>query len=162
MPKRKALDVALSLLAKRDYSRQMLKDKLYKKEYTQAEIDAALDHLEELNYLNDQRFSESLVRYRAELSRWGKTRIKQDFYKKGLSSDLADKALSLYEQGSLSSDEQEVNWAENAYVLLEKRFGTYEGYLEPKEKARRINFLLRRGFSQSEALYALEKLKIDS
>lgn len=158
MPKRKALDVALSMLAKRDYSRHMLKDKLLKKEYSYSEINEALDHLEELNYLNDQRFSHSLVRYRAELSKWGKGRIKQDFYKKGLSSDLAEEALSLYEEGELSSDEQEVDWVENAYQILLKRFGTYKE-IEQKERARRLNFLLRRGFSNSEAIDALSKTK---
>lgn len=158
MPKRKALDVALSLLAKRDYSRQMLKDKLIKKEYSFDEINEALDHLEEINYLNDQRFSHSLVRYRAELSKWGKGRIKQDFYKKGLSSELVEEALSLYEEGELASDEQEVDWADNAYELLLRRFGTYTE-LEMKERARRVNFLLRRGFSNSEAMKALNRTK---
>lgn len=156
--KGKALDVALKLIARRDYSRYMLKEKLLKKEYSLPEVEEALNQLEEYKYLDDERFSKSLVRYRAELSNWGKGRIKQDFYKKGIAPDLAQEALELYELGELSTSEEEVDWVKNAETLLLKRFGTYE-HLEQKERARRINFLLRRGFSQSEALTALERTK---
>ena len=53
---------ALKLLAKRDYSRAKLRDKLLQREFPPEEIDEALDELIEKKYLREDYYAEARVK----------------------------------------------------------------------------------------------------
>lgn len=162
------LESALAILARREHSTTELTRKLRTRGYPMAEIAPLLTHLSQKNFLNDARYAEIRARTRAESSKWGPTRIQQELAQSGISKDLATQTLSTLE------DTQ--NWLETAHKLLARKFpnplpttdttdpslGKKEALQAyQKEKAKRISFLTRRGFTLQQALKALNLTEED-
>lgn len=126
---------ALRHLSVRELSRQELARKLAPFAESAEQIEALLDELERLGYLNAQRVVESVLHRRAE--RYGNSRIRQEIQSRGLDPD--DHAPAL--EGLRDSE------AQRAQALWERRFGVPSS--EPRERARQTRFLLSRGFPAS-------------
>ncbi|MET3651470.1 regulatory protein RecX [Dyella japonica] len=133
-PKTSAYDRALGLLARREHSRRELKLKLKQKGYEGEEAGAALDRLGEQRYQDDERFAQSLVRSRVAQG-YGPMRVRAELKSHGL-SDARIRAVL---------EEAAVDWDASALAQLRRRFGG-KSAPDPAEKARRAQFLLRRGF----------------
>jgi len=129
-----AYDRALGMLARREHSRRELKLKLRRKGYEGDEAGEALDRLNEQHYQDDDRFAEMLVRSRASQG-YGPMRLRAELKSHGL-SDARIRAVL---------DAAEVDWQANALAQLRRRFGA-GSTPDRDEKARRAQFLLRRGF----------------
>ncbi|PXV58555.1 regulatory protein [Dyella jiangningensis] len=129
-----AYSKALGMLARREHSRRELKLKLRQKGYEGDEAGEALDRLGEQRYQDDDRFAEVLVRSRVSQG-YGPMRVRAELKNHGL-SDARIRAVL---------DQAEVDWEASALAQLRRRFG---GGSAPDrdEKARRAQFLLRRGF----------------
>ena len=69
-----------NLLSARDYSTQMLRDKIKTKfpSSSQEEMDEVIETLSEKKYLDESRSIENFIRYRREYSPRGKRMISQD------------------------------------------------------------------------------------
>ncbi len=176
MPKLSCFDAALKLLARRGYAVKEIAGKLKDKGYKGFDIYEAIERLEEKGWLNDTTFSRSRARYRAEVSRWGKARIVQELKQRGVEADLINKAVELLVNSENPDYDIPHDFKETAVELISRRFGVLntqmseevQGDFESKtkflktiekEKKRRLNFLLRRGFSMGESMNALEKNK---
>lgn len=133
-PKRSAYDKALGLLARREHSRKELKTKLQQGGYDGEESVAAVDRLGEQHYQDDERFAEALLRSRIGQG-YGPLRLRVELKSHGL-SDLQIRKLL---------DAAEVDWEVSAVAQLRRRYGR-GGAAEVAERARRAQFLLRRGF----------------
>ena len=156
------LDWALAALGRRGHSVKELAGKLKEKGYPGKEIAETINRLEDLGYLNDLSFATARIRTRASASKWGEKRIRQELMQKGVASDVVEKALDIWVE-----EEQPESWEENAAALLQKKFKPLE---KPdsddidarkqyeKDKAKRLNFLLRRGFGMAEALNAFNSV----
>jgi regulatory protein len=129
-----AYNKALGLLARREHSRRELGLKLKQGGYEGDEAGEALDRLGEQHYQDDDRFAEMLVRSRAAQG-YGPMRLRAELKSHGL-SDARIRAVL---------DEAEVDWDANALAQLRRRFGAGSAP-DREEKARRAQFLLRRGF----------------
>jgi regulatory protein len=156
VPTKPIADYATALLAHRDHSTAELRSKLAKKGYPKAEIAPLLTRLTEQNYLNDTRTAAQLARHRAQNSKWGMGKIRQELSQKGLRNETAQAEHEVAEH----------DWLATATKLLQRRHGKplppratpdYE-----KERARRLNFLLRRGFSMSQACEALRNSGVEA
>jgi regulatory protein len=134
-PKRSAYDKALGLLARREHSRTELKSKLRRGGYEGEETVAAIDRLGEQHYQDDDRFAELLLRSRAAQG-YGPMRLRMELKSHGL-TDTRIRALL---------DAAEVDWDVSAATQLRRRYRS-AGAADPAERARRAQFLLRRGFS---------------
>lgn len=161
-PLKPITDYALAIVAKREHSVTELRRKLTTKGYPKAEVADLITQFISKNYINDERYAAARARTRAENSKWGQGRIKQELAQNGIDKTLTGATLE-----ELSGHH---DWFAAATSLLQRRFPkpipTLSG-LDPslnkqealkdiqKEKARRLNFLLRRGFSMSQALHAL-------
>lgn len=161
-PLKPITDYALAIVAKREHSVTELKRKLTTKGYPKTEVADLIAQFTEKNYVNDERYAAARARTRAENSKWGQGRIKQELAQNGI-----DKALT---GATLEDLSERHDWFAAATNLLQRRFpkpiATLND-LDPslnrqealkdiqKEKARRLNFLLRRGFNMSQALHAL-------
>jgi regulatory protein len=133
---------ALRLLARRDYSRMELAQRLRGRGAPTDEIDAILDDLERLGYLSDARYAQAIVSQRA--GRLGARAIVRDLHGKGIPSDTAKDALaSLAPRDELA----------DATALWARRFGTPPA--NDREKARHVRFLVSRGYSASVAFKVL-------
>jgi regulatory protein len=134
-PKRSAYDKALGLLARREHSRRELGMKLRQGGYEGDEAGAALDRLGEQNYQDDDRFAEVLVRTRIGQG-YGPQRLRMELKTHGLSDARIRECL----------DAADVDWNASAAAQLRRRYGTKPA-TDPSERAKRAQFLLRRGFS---------------
>ena len=85
---RKLKERALDLLSRRDHSKVELRQKLIQKGTQVEEIGPLLDELEDIGYLDDRRFAESFVRFRAGKA-WGRRRYGQELAKRGVDSEIA-------------------------------------------------------------------------
>ena len=129
-----AYNKALGMLARREHSRRELKLKLRQKGYEGTEAGEALDRLGEQQYQDDDRFAEMLVRSRVSQG-YGPMRVRAELKSHGL-SDAKIRAVL---------DAAEVDWEASALNQLKRRFGVGSAP-DREEKARRAQFLLRRGF----------------
>lgn len=130
-----AYDKALGLLARREQSRRELRRKLDQRGYAGEEAEAALDRLGEQHYQDDERFAGALLRNRAGQG-YGPLRIRMELKTHGLADATIRRLL----------DEAEVDWDARAAAQLRRHYGG-KAAADPAERARRTQFLLRRGFS---------------
>lgn len=134
-PKRTAYDKALGLLARREHSRKELKTKLRQGGYEGEETSAAIDRLGEQHYQDDDRFGEVMLRSRIAQG-YGPMRLRVELKSHGLTDA---RIRELMEQA-------EVDWDASAAAQLRRRYGG-AGTSDRAERARRAQFLLRRGFA---------------
>jgi regulatory protein len=87
-----AVDSGLRYLAGRSHSRVELRRKLGRKGFGEDEVEAALDRLTELGYLDDDAFARAVVRRRST-SR-GRIAIIAELVAKGVSRPAADEAVA--------------------------------------------------------------------
>ena len=121
----------------REHSRREIQIKLKRKEFSAGvDLDKLLDELEENDYLNEDRFTENFIRYRASKGQ-GAIRITSELINKGISKQVINKMIY----------ESEIDWFDLAAKQLEKKFGL-ELVMDYKEKAKRMRFLQARGFPQ--------------
>jgi regulatory protein len=124
---------AMQLLARREHSRQELAHKLARHAETPEEIEVVLDELAKRGMLSDARFAE--MRTHILSKKYGASRIAQDLRARGVSDELAGKAV----------DGARANEVERARLAWAKRFrGPPANALD---KARHMRFLQARGFS---------------
>lgn len=132
---------ALASLTRREHSRTELGRKLASKQHPPELIDETLHWLEELGYVDDERFVQVFIR--ASLgSGKGPVRISHELRQKGIASGHIESALA----GA------DVDWFELARELLLKKYG--EPAREGKEKAKQIRYLQYRGF-QPDHIFCL-------
>lgn len=177
MPKQKpsCRDAALKMLGRRAYAVKEMAGKLKDKQYPGIEIARTIDEFLEQGWLDDAKFAKSRARERAEFSKWGRRRIEQDLKQRGLAEEHISAAMSVLEFPDDPKWETAHDFQETATDLLNRRFGALEkasthddNHLDfsdkmknkndyQKAKKKRLDFLLRRGFSMAEALKALEE-----
>lgn len=142
-------DVAIQLLARREYSRVELARKLQQKTFTPEEIDACLDLMVEQGLQSDGRFAESFVRSRIARGQ-GRIRIKGELRQRGVDQEITAAAFAAVEE------RESVDWFELARETLARRFSCPGE--TPKERAKRERFLATRGFDFEQIRYALSCL----
>lgn len=108
-----------------------------------AEIEAALRDLAAQGWQDDQRFAESYAAGRAARG-CGPLRIVAELEERGVTASEAQAALQTV--GG--------NWDELAAAALHRRFGSGP-VADLSDRARRMRFLQRRGFSQAQSTRAL-------
>lgn len=142
-----AYKYVIKLLSRRDYASQELRTRLLERQYANDDIEKILRYCHEHNWLNDERFAETLLRQKAAKG-YGWQRICADARKKGIDIVLLQKAQA----------EQQHDWFYLARAVAIKRFGDLDGTIlsvDQKTKAKRQRFLFQRGFNQDEINYAL-------
>jgi regulatory protein len=136
---------AIYSLAMREHSRLEIYNKLCKKDYVVGvDINQLLDELEMNDYLNEERFAESFVRYRITRGQ-GSVKIRYELRRRGITQTLIDRTLA----------STEVDWFGLALVQKEKKFGCDKanGF---NQKAKQMRFLTTRGFDIEMIRYAVD------
>ncbi len=129
---------ALDLLSRREHSRAQLARKLRQRGFEAEAIEATLDWLRGLGYLDEERFA----RLAAEGERrrgHGPLRARRTLLRAGLDGALVERAL-------------DAAWAESDPAaelreLCERRFGP-PADMTRQEREKAFRFLVRRGFPQ--------------
>lgn len=161
-----AREAALGMLARREHAVEELLRKLVDKGFHGREAREVVTALIAEKLVDDARYAGARARYRAVISRWGATRIKQELRQAGVDEETVIQAMAgLAEEG--------VVLEEMAAKAMKRRFGgkplpraavadpALGGHearlLRQKEKARRVAYLVRRGFSTTEAIKAVDE-----
>jgi regulatory protein len=133
---------AIRLLARREYARAELHDRLVARGATREEVERVLDELERSGYLSDVRFAQALVAQKA--GRYGKRAIAHQLRQKQVAPVAAIDALASMALTDAVAD---------ATALWQRRFGDLPK--DDREKARQVRFLQARGYSITIALKVL-------
>jgi len=134
--------LAVRWLARRDYSRAELAQRLRQRGVVEADIERALDELAAAGYLSDARYANAVVAQRK--GRYGKRAIVHALKERGIGADESAGALAQL---------ADVDELEQASALWQQRFGAAPA--NDREKARQVRFLQARGYGLSIALAVL-------
>jgi regulatory protein len=139
---------AVGFLARREYPRAELRDKLLATGATADEVDPVLDELAAQGYLSDGRFAHALVRQKH--GAYSKRSIAQTLKAKGVAGEVVTEALA----GADADD------ADTLVALWRRRFGRAPA--DDRERARQVRFLQSRGFGLSAILKLLRNPPVDA
>ncbi|MDY7116977.1 regulatory protein RecX [Halomonas sp. SSL-5] len=139
-------DDAIRLLARREYSRAELAERLAAKGHAADSVAECLDGLAERGLQSDARFAEGFLRSRIFRGQ-GPVKIRLEMERRGLGRDEVHDAFIASEQAG------EADWFALACAALARRF-TGPGDT-PRERARRERFLASRGFDFDQVRHAL-------
>lgn len=137
-PVRNILTRAMDALSRREYSRRELGRKLLQgllEGETREEISAALDKLESMGLLSDERYAEAKIRSCA--GRMGDMRLKRELRMSGVSGEAIEEAMASLEEP------EEVR----ALRIWGRRWS--ELPKDWKEREKMVRYLATRGFSMS-------------
>lgn len=137
---------AFAVLARKEYSKTDLIEKLATWAQDRDEVLTLVEELSANHYQSDQRVAEMTVRSEVRKGK-GPNRIKLALRAKHLDKEL------------VREDIAEIDWYEQTYQLKVKKYGT-EVSKDPKIKAKQIRFLQYRGFEMDAIMKAISK-KID-
>lgn len=140
-------NTALGLLARREYSKGELRERLSKRSSNTSLIDQVLEALSEQGLQSDERFSEGFVRYRINQGK-GPLKIRQDLRLKRVSTEDIDRFL----------DQDDDFWVAHASDVYNRKFSDIPIQNE-KDMAKRLRFLVSRGFSAQMVFSILERHK---
>jgi regulatory protein len=148
--KQECFDKAMTYIGARLHSRAELVKKLARREYGPAVIDAVMEDLVRMGYVNDEQFALSKVQSIAKHKHHGKRRAAIELTKAGVKGEAAKKALDeVYD----AHDSVSV-----ARTLAEKKAPSLRK-LEPMVAKRRlIGMLQRRGFDYESIKPVVEEV----
>ena len=117
----------------------------------EVKMEAVVQRLTELKYLNDARFSADYTRLRVENQRFGRRRVQQELTQRGVHSELVTETLD-----AAYADLPEAELARRYVERKRLRKPTNE-----KETARVVRNLVRAGFSTGTVFALLKEWKVE-
>lgn len=133
----KAKNKALSVLSKSDQSEKKLREKLLN-DYDENIVEEVIEFLKGYKLIDDNLLAEKIVHDNMNLSKFGKNKIKQNLYNKGIAASDIQDAIS-----QIDPDEE----YENAKYLAEKRLKRLKGEDKNKINQKIYQHLAYKGFN---------------
>lgn len=141
---RRAYNCAVSLLSRRDHSKKELFTKLKEKGYSKG-AQAAIERLEAGGYVDDERFCRLYAAELVRLKGYGKRRVEQELYRKGIDRDTVYNVL------------EEISFDNDALIdIIKRRY--LDKMTDEKGRQRAFNALMRLGYSCGEIRDALRDI----
>lgn len=131
---KRAKNKAMWLVSYRDYSKRELIEKV-KKDSSLSAATLAVERLEELSLVNDERYATRYASDLIKLKRYSKSGAIRKLIEKGIDKDLAQDAV----------DSVECDTDENIRSIIDKKYA--KNLFDEKGKRRCVNGLLRLGYS---------------
>lgn len=141
---RRAYNCAVSLLSRRDHSESELLRKLREKGFSDG-AEEAISKLKNSGYIDDERFCQVYSSELIRLKGYGRRRVEQELYRKGVSRDIISCVLD-----EISFDDDKL-----VDIIKKKHLSKMT---DEKGKKKAINALMRLGYSYSEIRDALNKI----
>ena len=142
----KYISYATKLLGQRSYTKHKIKEKLIKKGANEEQVEQVIEILVKYQLIDDKEIIKEFLEY-ADYRHYGFNRIKEELFKKGISSIYIDK---------IKYDETREN--KHASILIKEYEKKYSKYNYAKLKEHCYQGLLRMGYSFEVASEALNKL----
>ena len=112
-------------------------------------IDKIISELIKANYLNETRFTQSFVRGKFRIKKWGKNRILQELKVRDISSFNIKLGMK-----EISDD----NYQKTFYELFEKRRREVKQLTKTEQKKKIFSYMSYRGWENSKIYEALRDL----
>ncbi len=138
----------IGMLARRDFARRALRERLIDRGYEPEAAEAAVVALEDERLLDDARLAGTRIAGRISRGH-GPLRIALELQRSGLERDLVAAAMKV----------TDVDWGEQAAIVLQRRFGA-TAPADATERACRARFLFYRGFRGDHVRAAFAHLKV--
>ncbi|MDO5011514.1 MAG: recombination regulator RecX [Intestinibacter bartlettii] len=144
----KAKNKALSILSKASQSEKQIKQKLAK-DYEEDTIDRVIEFLQKYKFVDDEDLASRIVNTNVNLNKYGKNKIKQNLYNKGIDKNIIENAID-----DIDTDKE----FENALYLGKKRYDRLKNE-DPRKAYQKIgNHLAYKGFNYDIIKKVLNKL----
>lgn len=142
----KAKNLTFKYLSFREHSEKEVRVYLRGKGFTEATVEAVIERMKELDYINDCRFAEMWTKNRAEAGRKGSNFLKKELLDKGITEELIENII----RAEYNADRE----YEAALEAALKKLKSYQNELSDSQsraavKARLWRFLMQRGFQGS-------------
>lgn len=135
----KARNYVYSLISKKNYSENLMREKLKNKNYSDEIIEKIIDELKEYDYINDEKFIYEYAQNKIESKPMGRYRLKAELFNKKFDEPLIKECIEkIY---------QEYNERELAEKAIKLHFKKLPLEIDEKFVVKLKNFLLSRGFS---------------
>ncbi|MBR5826396.1 MAG: regulatory protein RecX [Clostridia bacterium] len=141
---RRAYNKAVDLLSRRDHSRKELLDKLRQKGYGEYAVEA-IEKLNDYGYIDDKRFAQIFAEELVRLKSYGKKRVEQELYRKGVERDIICEVISECDFPS-----------EKLAEIIERKYSRYLN--DEKGVNKTVNALLRLGYTYTEIRDAIREI----
>jgi regulatory protein len=134
----------LRLLARREYSSQELRQKLFAREVSETHVEQVLEALQTRGFQSDTRFAEMTLRHSYQRQH-GPEKARYKLRQTGIPDQLIRATMDAFEQ----------DWFELAKDVRAKKFGDGDEWRQDyREKSRQMRFLVSRGFTRDQIDYA--------
>lgn len=142
------LDYFYSLLSRKDYSVSELRKKGQEKGFEVSEVLDTIARLQEQGYQSDRRLVATLIHSGA--GKYGKSALKRKCLEKGIPAEIFEK---IWEEEVSEKEEEETEHLADLKAKVMRKYKIENwGKIEPKTKAKVLNFLQYRGFNAFETL----------
>jgi len=138
-----------ALLGRRAYSRGQLRDKLAKIA-GEVSIEAVLDHLEQLNLLNDADYAYNFAFWRIKQQGWGPAKVNDSLLRRQIEQPTID--------GALQRVRNELHYESILTDYVQRYCGKQGPALDPKTVRSLVLHLRQRGFDEDGIVGALKKV----
>lgn len=115
--------------------------RLSKYQLSTKEEETLINQLKEENFLNEERYAKAFVNDKYKFSKWGKRKISQALYEKGISSQCISSALEFIDDSV---------YIQNLKELLESKNKTIKAKDSYEHNGKLIRFALGRGYQYNE------------
>jgi len=145
-----ALRTALYMLARASKTEKEIKNRLAEKQYPEKTIIQVLRYLREINYINDEIYTESFIRSMRELAGVSRRSLYYKLAAKGIDNDIIQQML----------DEAEIDDYDSALKTARKKAAGMAG--SRKEKALKLfSYLYRKGFGMEICRKVIDELDLE-
>lgn len=145
---------AMRYLAMREHSVGELKTKLRQKQFSEKAINPLVAKLRKLDYLNDERYAQMLIRRISESKPGGKGYLLSHLKRKLIDNTTATHAVEHYLR--------DIDLKDEAVRALDKRWHRWAELELEEARIKAYNYLSRRGFNFEAAKFAFESMKTTS
>ena len=133
-----AFDSAVNLLSFKMRTKKEIYNKLLDKKIDEDAVEKAIKKLEDYGYINDEEYAVLFVQSAVSEARYGKKVVEYKLKQKGISDDIIDKTMLIFNQ-----DEERGIASKHYWTLKEK----YKKEEPMKRKSKIYSNMARRGFS---------------
>lgn len=145
----KVYNYGIYVLSRNQKSEKQLRDKMHEKGFDLQFIDSAIFKLKKKEYLDDERYSEIFIDSKLNSSMWGKRKVKEALYKRGIDRNIIEKKLSAI------TEEDEIK---RACCIGAKKLKILKEDDTYKKASKLSNFLINRGFEYSTVKKTVSQL----
>jgi regulatory protein len=139
----------LKYCAYRERTMQEVKQKLYEYQASEEVKEKIITFLKEENYVNDERYTQSYVRGKVNIKKWGKQKIKSELRNKNIKGEEVDNALN---------DIDEASYKKTLMELLIKKNNSLKDEIKNDRRNKLVRYGLSKGYEMNLIFECLKEI----